>query len=1050
MCVIPAPSDTSRPDGRPYCRCNGLYGGEACASYALPPSTQVFGRDGSAADSRFLVNINTVTVLGDGSNVTTTTRVYNVTMSGTLDIGSNETRALIDPAALAACCNMNGSITVYARLDASASPLADGMLLGQRDATPTLSVYSHFDEGSWRARRPRQEILAVVNPNTLFFVSVFNSRYGSAPLAYDLYLEAVTDGCPPSLGGCSGRGTCTSTGCACDAGYEGLRCEVPVPELASGAVFTVNGILPGAATYWVHTVLDTPNATVEITVNMTRVGSLRAQPILTAAFDSARSTTSVSRLTGAQAAFDYASYRNGNGTQSFVIRRTNAVTQRFLFIGLHNTATARSPLSASVTVTARAFNSLPACTGTDTATGATCRDAHCNGHGNYIALNGAPFCQCDFGWNPDTRCGSPLFASFSRLADSGQRIGFLCSVCEVQNITMEREATVLYKIPQPLQKSTGLRIDVGPQVYARTTRTPRRLIANHADQFSLAVAPSHTAASQGRWLQVGVANATDTALANPDAIGNPSLLVSTTLPRSILDFFFISSSPSENETLAIDTPSPSGQYWVAVYANTPGNFRISAARFSFAVTTPAGDGFGSRLASWLIRSTAGLIVIVSACWGGEPGQEMGMLALLRHHLFLPPARHVTAQGFAGVLMVCVCGGCILQACAGRCCCKGGDAATAGANGKGKDAAGDAELAEMKRAAFIKSVRNLTTSLDTADGGRGSSAPAAVVGDGSKSRVLTAAASRRGIASPGGEAPQSRNLGSALIAAASTRNLKVGASSRNLGGTLRTPSGNHLAAMSNPLLARGDPAAAAAAFAAASAMAAAATGGGSGAQAAPVSPSKGPSPAPSAPPVVAYAGAAPTLPAYGSGSPPGYSAGGAASHGSPSAGGPFPGYPSARPAAGPYPGMLPVPQFSVGGPMMMSPGSARPTFFPGGPGGYPGGGGYPPQGYGHGHHPSAFPGAYGGMPGHHRGGSGPWGSGGGGGGYVVMDPSAMPTAPPPRPAGYPAGGMPTSPHAYGQGGYPAASGGMGGMGGGAPTPGPMQRLGPGGADVVREV
>ena len=99
---------------------------------------------------------------------------------------------------------------------------------------------------------------------------------------------------------------------------------------------------------------------------------------------------------------------------------------------------------------------------------------------------------------------------------------------------------------------------------------------------------------------------------NSTNAGNPALLVSTTLPRSILDFLYVSSSQSTTESIDIDDPSPTGRYWVALYANTPGGFDLSASRLSFAVSREEAPSFGHQLASWLLASTAGYVVLVSA------------------------------------------------------------------------------------------------------------------------------------------------------------------------------------------------------------------------------------------------------------------------------------------------------------------------------------------------------------------------------------------------------------------------------------------------------
>jgi hypothetical protein len=470
------------------------------------------------------------------------------------------------------------------RLDATASPLADAMLLGRADGYPDLGAFSEFDARAWQSHAGRHEMLATVTSN-LYFVAVLNGKYATDQLAYSLYLEIAAGGCPPALGDCSGHGSCSSQ-CVCDAGWEGLRCETPAPLLVDSQPAAVGLLDPATWSYFTYSIVDFPLTVKELTVSFTRTAgsSQRSQPLLVAGFVAARTTRSLAVLTSEVALFDYDGFKARRPSQNLTITRSNPSAQRLLYIGVHNSPNARAPAQGTVVVTASALSSMPTCDPSgDGAAGApanaTCRGRYCADRGDYSFANGQPFCRCDYGWSSDTRCASPQFTSFSRVAQAAQNMTYLCSVCSEAGVALEREGMAFYKVSQPLQKSTALRIDVAPDARA--------------------------------YANMSAANASA-------AYGNPSLLVAAHLPRSIIDFLLISTSPGANESVAIRDPSPTGQYWVAVYANTPGTFKLTASRQVLAVRVADPDTFWRDVVEWLIHSTAGYIVLVRAhhVWTG--------------------------------------------------------------------------------------------------------------------------------------------------------------------------------------------------------------------------------------------------------------------------------------------------------------------------------------------------------------------------------------------------------------------------------------------------
>lgn len=106
--------------------------------------------------------------------------------------------------------------------------------------------------------------------------------------------------------------------------------------------------------------------------------------------------------------------------------------------------------------------------------------------------------------------------------------------------------------------------------------------------------------------------------------------------------------------------SPSGQYFIAVYAAAPGEFQVQASRVIFPVNIPPGPSFLDQLRAWVAGSTLGIAII--AVGGG--------------------------------LLLCICMGCFLQQCAPSC------------NRSLADKIALAEERDAKSARFIRSVRNI--------------------------------------------------------------------------------------------------------------------------------------------------------------------------------------------------------------------------------------------------------------------------------------------------------------------------------------------------------
>jgi hypothetical protein len=132
---------------------------------------------------------------------------------------------------------------------------------------------------------------------------------------------------------------------------------------------------------------------------------------------------------------------------------------------------------------------------------------------------------------------------------------------------------------------------------------------------------------------INTANGFENSTELESTVGNPSLLVSENLPRWILDFTRVASSPSANETVAIDEPSPSGRYWVAVYANRGGAFGLQATPVTLDAPEEESNDFFADLMDWLLNSGTGMFILI----------------------------------MAAVLFACIAVGCVMQHCAPKCC-----------------------------------------------------------------------------------------------------------------------------------------------------------------------------------------------------------------------------------------------------------------------------------------------------------------------------------------------------------------------------------------------
>lgn len=510
-------ADTSLPlrDQFPECSCNEGFSGTTCSTLSLP-----------ALRTKQVANV-------------TTPKMF----TGTLDIGES---ALYE-------FDVFAGEGVLVEL-MSMTPDADPILLGQRDNFPSLvqgGTGRAFDEPAWIQHSPNHTLSVAIAADGIYFVRVLNGRYATGPLTYSIYLERHTD-CSGGLNNCNGHGVCDKQ-CKCAPEYEGIRCELVVPTLASGSSVTKTVQIGG----WEYFVFRSAASTTEVELQLTGTNlHPKSEPILLVGTSRNRFSNNLRFITSSSALFDYDGFTSASKNQRLVVRDQSPL---YYFIGVHNTR--NSWQEATVTLTVNEYTTPQYDdTGCD-ANRTRCDRELCKGRGAYTTnKDNFPVCECESGWAAKTLCGTPQFTSFAMLS-AAQEIGFLCNLCEF-DLYLGGQAMQVYKIPQPLQASTGLQITAS---------------AANASQF-----------------------------------GNPSLLVSQYLPRSLMDFRFISSSASPNETLVLRDQSPTGRYWLAVYANTEADYHIQASR----QTTPGEKLFSSsfmeELVDWVTDTNIGFITAIVA------------------------------------------------------------------------------------------------------------------------------------------------------------------------------------------------------------------------------------------------------------------------------------------------------------------------------------------------------------------------------------------------------------------------------------------------------
>ena len=582
-CKAP-PKDSSDP---PWCECTDDFQGNACEDYSVTSETLVPGSISSGRDdavtkeSTDRLKNKYAGVDSSSSDTNVTRKTVSFTVVDTLPIAKWHFPLLIDAEIIREVYNLTGTLGIYVRLNTTLTPLADPMLFTREDVRPNLRDYAEFDTRSWTEERDFHEISATLPPSNIYFVGVFNGNYGRDILKYVTDVE-ISNGCPPSLESCSFHGKCDvdSKTCSCDEGWNGIKCDIPVTELMAGSKIITDMIPKGA---WRYFVLPLNSETKEVEVNMKDDSpSRRAQAVVVAAFDRTRRRTSLNRLKNANALYDFDGYTRvargsarrrsrGNGdanseqeqdadaAQRMLIRRESSSSEQFLYVGIQNVPQAGAKARVELEVITRNSFSVPADCADD------CGSKYCRGRGQYVLSSGVPLCRCDNGWSGTSWCASPSFSSFQSLPQAAQSVSFLCSLCQ-DDVLLERGDMKLYRISQSLQSHIALKIT--------------------AKAFD------------------GGTNETS---------ANPAVLASQILPRTVVDFAFISSSNAVEETLSLSELSVTGSYFVGLFAHTSAHYAVGNRREKlFEPEDPSGR-LGDEVGNWLVNTSAGNLTLAFLC-----------------------------------------------------------------------------------------------------------------------------------------------------------------------------------------------------------------------------------------------------------------------------------------------------------------------------------------------------------------------------------------------------------------------------------------------------
>jgi hypothetical protein len=565
----------------PECECSILYTGESCqtrkrefAGRTLSPTASIAMRGSYTRP---------------GTDGVQDVRVdyFNSTLGPVrLGVGALSDVAVVDlrTASGADAIFQQGAASYFVRMTVrgdtnggvEAPENSDPALLVQINDGATFSSYLNFDRASWENQAAVHELSGTFSSEDNLIVTVSNGKYAIDPIDVDIFVEISTQGCPPTLNQCSGHaaGPCI-TECQCEQGYVGSRCAMFAAPLLAGSVAPVIELQPAAWSYFTYNIADGTQE-VEIKLTPAALSSPRSYPKLLAVFDTGMSAASIRKLRTSAAAFDYWHSGNSSAVQTITMERSSPSSQRYVIIGVQNLDHASAAVSLDVSLTARKSSSLPDCSTASRPPSCSQLRALCNYHGEYSFNRQVPFCDCDPGWDPATRCAAPRFASANEISNAAQQVEYICSECS-KEIRLEKDQIFIFKSPEPVQVGASLKVTV-----------------NALDASGLPYNSTFTASGARRLVA--------------SSVGNPSVLVASKLPKTLSDFETIVSTRETSVQATMSSGSRSSKYYIAVYANQGGNFSITMERSEVKYVAPIQVSFVQRVYDWVFGTARGLIV----------------------------------------------------------------------------------------------------------------------------------------------------------------------------------------------------------------------------------------------------------------------------------------------------------------------------------------------------------------------------------------------------------------------------------------------------------
>lgn len=502
--------------------------------------------------------------------------------NSTTSIPATRTLAVLDLNSLTAAgalATHNGAVGVSVVAVTNAAEGADPMLFVEVDSIPALGSTAgaqRFDIAAWAQGRTEHKLSTVLSgSSSTMIISMHNGRSAVAPLRADVAIS-VSSTCPVHIAGCSGHGTCVNLRCTCSYGWEGPSCGVRVQPLSIAAAgqavwAAVDKLQVGARQYYQVDLSALPGVKeVVVQLEVLKGAASKVQPRLSAALTGAPGPSRSALHTLAQGSFvDADNIGQAHSTQRLTFARADSVSQTRLVVEVANGHQAVAPVYLNLSVSLSSQVGIPESCLQD----ASCSARYCSGRGTviYNSLTQQAACSCQYGWSASVRCASLALQGHAALQLATQRVAYLCATCSKVG-HLDQHAVHVFRVSQPLQRETSLRISV-----SRVTTA---------------------------------GNSSGSASSNATVSGPPpALLVATSLPRQLADFVLVKAAPSGEVSVVVNASSPSGRFWVALYGNVAGQYRLSLGRETRKLQGPPEEYFWREVAEFISNSAAGQAVL---------------------------------------------------------------------------------------------------------------------------------------------------------------------------------------------------------------------------------------------------------------------------------------------------------------------------------------------------------------------------------------------------------------------------------------------------------